>query len=150
MPRSTNQISIIFSRRWAASQDMIGQLCSFFLNWPITRVLIHSSPSSQNLYLIVTCCLYQLTGRWPVGQGVPIKFSCRPVGSLPITYCCSQGWNFVKKILRNKFSRFLKSDLSTKVFQIFSSSNQAKPKFKKVKIIPGEQIQIVEQIENHG
>ena len=63
MPRSTNQISISFSGRWAASQDMIGQLCSFFLNWPITRVLIHSSPSSQNLYLIVTCCLYQLTGR---------------------------------------------------------------------------------------
>ena len=67
MPRSTNQISISFSGRWAASQDMIGQLCSFFLNWPITRVLIHSSPSSQNLYLIVTCCLYQLTGRWLLG-----------------------------------------------------------------------------------
>ena len=63
---------------------------------------------------------------------------------------CVQGWNLVKKILPNKFSRFLKSDLSTKVFQIFSSSNQAKPKFNKVKIIPGEQIQMVEQIENHG
>ena len=61
-----------------------------------------------------------------------------------------QGWNLVKKILPNKFSRFLKSDLSIKVFQIFSSSYQAKPKFNKVKIIPGEQIQIVEQIEYHG